>query len=568
MNKLSRSALFLLVVLVFGLVGGVMAQDEGGKVLVTGRQMGPSDIPTLDPSLAEDVPSVQVIVELFPELLRLNEESVELAPGMADYEVSEDGLVYTFTIMSEVPWVRYNADSGEVEQVMDDEGNPRYVTAADFAYGMQRSLDPTTAAPYQLVFAPWVAGGAEFAAAAEATDEERQALVEGLGINVVDEQTLEVTVPQASAVTPLIYSLWFSTAQPQWLIEEQGDFWINPETINSYGPFALKEWVRGDGGSLTLVKNPFWPGTDSIPQPTLDEVQFRFLDEETQLTEFEAGSLHVAEAPVAAIDRILSDPNLSSGYTVSSGTCTYWYGFNVELPPFDDARARRAFSMAIDREAITENVLGAGEIPAAFFALPSLVAAPTIEQYPDLGIRSDAEAAQALWQEYLDETGQTADQFQPTLFYNESSLHASIAQAVQQMWNETLGVNVQIAVADFATYLETRGEYEVFRAGWCFDYPDAHNFYYDPPFHGDLVAENDTHWQNDEFDALIDEAFVLEDTEARRDLYAQADNILVNIDAAMAPIYFYVTDDLTASNVTRTHSQITREYYEKWDLNE
>lgn len=567
MQKFTRlTALLLVVAFVFAAIGGVAAQDDL-KILYTGRQMGASDIPTLDPSLAEDVPSNQIIGELFPSLLHLHEETVQVENGMASYSVSEDGLVYTFSLLPNVSWVQYNPESGQVEQVTDASGNPMMVTANDFRYGMLRTLDPATAAPYQLVWAPWVQGGVEFANSGEASAEEQAALREAVGIRVVDDLTLEVTVPRVAAPTPLIYSRWFATALPQAIIEEFGDLWIDAENIASYGPFALMEWVRGDGGSLTLIKNPFWAGTPEIPAPRLDQVVFRFLDEAVQLTEFEAGSLDVSEAPAAAIDRINSDPTLSAALHVAPGSCTYYYGFNTELAPFDDARARRAFSMAIDRQSIVDNVTREGQIPAGLFALPSLVAAPTSEAFPDMGISSDAEAARALWDEYLAATGSTADSFQITIYHNESSLHASVAQAVQQMWADTLGVNVQITTADFATYLDQRGNYPVYRAAWCFDYPDAHNFYYDVPFHSDLLAENDTHWANAEFDQLIDDAFLLTDPTERAALYAQADNILVNTDAAIAPIYYYVTNDLTQPYVTRTYSMTNQEAYEKWDIN-
>jgi oligopeptide transport system substrate-binding protein len=549
----------LLLVLLAALVGVVGAQDDL-KILVTGRQMGASDIPTIDPAVAEDVPSVQIIDQIFVGLGRVNEETSAVEPGVATWEISEDGSVLTYTIMPEIPWVRYNADSGAVEQVMDADGNPRYVTAEDFRYGILRGLDPATAAPYGGVLAPWIAGGSEFQAG--------EGAAEDVGVAVLDTYTLEITAGQPSSVTEVVLaSLWLVNAQPSWVIEEQAEFWIDPANINTYGPFALKEWVRGDGGSLTMIKNPFWPGTDSVPSPALDEVQFRFLDEEVQLTEFEAGNLDVAEVPDTEYERILADEALSAAYFTGPGTCTYYYGFNVERPPFDDVRVRRAFSMAIDRAAIGEDVLGAGQIPANLWALPTLNAAPTSAQFPELGIFSDVDGAAALWNEYLTETGTTADSYNLTLFHNESGLHATIAQAVQQMWAETLGITVNIATADFATYLDTRGNYDVFRAGWCFDYPDAHNFYYDTAFHGDLLEENDTHWANAEFDALIDQAFAATDTAERIELYAQADNILVNTEAAIAPIYHYVTNDLTQPYVTRTHSFITRERYEKWDIN-
>ncbi len=563
MKTVRFALLILALTLTLSVVGGIFAQEP--VILTTGRQMGSSDIPTVDPALAEDVPSVQVIAELFPELVRINEETALPEDGMASHTVSEDGLVYTFSITPNVPWVRYNADSGAVEVVTDESGNPRYVTAADFAYGMLRTLDPNTAGPYQYVLLPWIAGGPEFGSADPATAD-MEALRAGVALNVVDEYTLEITVVQPSAVTSMIFGLWITAAQPQFAIEEFSDFWIDPENIATYGPWALKEWQRGDGGSLTMIRNPHFPGSNAIPAAQIDEVVFRFLDEEAQLTEFEAGTLMIAEAPDGSTERILSDAELSAAYFSGPGTCTYYYGFNVEMPPFDDARARRAFSMAIDREAITTNVVTAGQQPADFFALPSLAAAPTGEAFPELGIHSDAEAAQALWQEYLTDTGVDPASLQITLLHNESSLHSSLAQAVQQMWADTLGVTIQIATADFATYLDTRGDYNLYRAGWCFDYPDSHNFYYDASFHSDLLEENDTHWSNAEFDALVDQAFVAETVEERTALYAQADNILVNIDAAIAPVYFYVTNDLTAPGITRTYSLITREYYEKWSV--
>lgn len=568
MKSLSKGARFfpllLLIILVVAAVGGVAAQD-GVKRLVTGRQMGASDIPTLDPSLMQDVPSVQVASEFFPGLLNMHEETVEVGPGVATVDVSEDGTVFTFHIMDNIPWVHYNADSGAVEQVMDDSGNPRMLTAQDFYDSLVRTLDPRTAGPYQYVLTPWIVGGAEFGApeVADADDATRQGLIDALGIKVIDEHTLEVTAPIPSAVTQTIFTMWVTWAEPKWSVDENGEFWTEPENIATYGPYTLKEWVHGDGGSLTMVKNPFWPGTPNSPQAKIDEVQFVFLDSEPQLANFEAGTLDVSEVPQSAVDRIRADATLSAALYTAPGSCTYYYGFNVEDAPFDDPSVRLAFSEAIDRAAITENITKSGQIPAGFFSLPNLVAAPTEADYPGQGVYTNVEDAKARWEAYLTAQGKTAADFSPTLVYNTSAAHEAIAQAVQQQWNDVFGVNVQLTSEDFATYLDNRGTFNVFRAGWCFDYPDTNNFMNDAI----ESARDDFHWTNPDFETLVDQALSAPTLQERRDLYAQAEHILVVTDAVLAPIYFYVTQDLTQPYVTRTHSLVTREVYEKWDIN-
>lgn len=553
--------LVLVVALALTAIGVVVAQDEP-VVIRTGRQMGPDDIPTLDPSQASDVPSVQVITEIFPELGRLHEELVIVQPGMATWEASEDGTVYTFSIMPEVPWVRYNADSGEVEQVLDGDGNPRYVTASQYVYGIRRTLDPLVASDYSGILAPWIVGARDFQTSdVELGDDERAALMDGVQAVALDEYTLQITIPAASAAFESIISMWITTAQPDWLIEEVGDFWIEPENIVSYGPFAVKDWIHDE--SLTLIANPFWVGTENIPAPSVDEVQFVFLDNAPQLAAFEAGELDVSEVPVEAVDRIYADPDLSASLHSDFGTCTYYYGFNQTREPFNDARAVRAFSASLDREAIVTNITRRGETPAFFFTLPNMVAAPQQGDFMDQVIQFDPDYARAQWEEYLADTGHSASDFNITLLFNTSDTHAAIAQAAQQMWSETLGVDVQLANQDFGTYLDLRRDADIYRAAWCFDYPDTNNWLFDV-FH--TSNDPDNHYSNAEYDSIVEQAAIAPTAEERRELYAQAELILTNTSASIAPIYYYSTQDLTRAGIERTYSRITREYYEKWSV--
>jgi oligopeptide transport system substrate-binding protein len=157
-----------------------------------------------------------------------------------------------------------------------------------------------------------------------------------------------------------------------------------------------------------------------------------------------------------------------------------------------------------------------------------------------------------------------------TLMHNESEGHARIAQAIQQMWTDALGIPVEISTQEWAVYLETiKGDDapQVFRYGWCLDYTDAHNFLFDV-FHSS-VRDLGVQWDNEDaaqFDMLLEEAMVETDLQTRTDLYAEAEYLLTNQDTVVAPIYFYTALDMTQPWVTRTYSQFGQEYYEKWDI--
>lgn len=557
---MKKPARFLIMVLIFALALGVIgAQAQESKVLRTGLNMGAGDAETIDPSVATTVKEIQLIDEMFIGMVHLNELTTELDAGLAsDWTISDDGTVFTFNITPEIPWVRYNAESGAVEMVMDESGNPRYVTAEDVVYGIKRTLDPTTAGDYAYVLAPYVVGGEAYYTEDGSPDD--------VGVKALDTYTVEITAPEATGFTLNIYSLWMSRPMPSWSIEEFGDSWTEPENISTNGPWALKEWVHDE--SLTLIKNPFWKGTDGIPAPMLDEVVFVFQDEETQFAEYQAGTLDASLVPLADIDRIKADPVLSQEFTQGFDSCVYYYGFDVTEEPVNNVHLRRALSYAVDRQSVVDNVTKGGQIGAQWFSRPGLAAAPTLETNPDLGITYDPDMAKAELEIALEEMGyaSAADIPPITLAYNDRQSHATIAQAIQQMWTDTLGVQVALTGLEPTTYFTVIGEEApaIFRAGWCMDYPDANNYLYDV-FRSDS-AQNDTGFANDQYDALIDEARVLTDQEARRELYAQAEEILNVDEAAIIPIYWYVSLQLSKPNLERTYSLIGIERYEKWDI--
>jgi oligopeptide transport system substrate-binding protein len=561
--KVSRFARFLgvslsLAIVLVLAVGATYAQDDA-KVLHTGIGQVAGDLNTIDPAVSEVAAEHQITTLLWPGLTVQNEVTAEVVPGLASsWDISEDGTVYTYHLRPDIYWVRYNAESGAVEQVLDEAGNPRVVTAQDVVYGWQRTLNPETASPYAYVLQVVVANGAEVAAG--------EAPAEDLGIVAVDDMTVEITMPEALGFAPGIHGLWMAAPQPAWSIEEGGDLWTEPEYISTYGPFALKEWAHDE--TITIIKNPFWTSTETIEQPILDEVVFHFLDPQAQFAEFLAGTLDAADVPLEELERVKSDPELSALYSNGARMCTYYLGFDNTEPPMDNANLRRALALSIDRQSIVDNVSRGGQIPAQWFSRPGLGAAPTPEQYPDLGIKFDPEAAQESLAMALEELGlASVDELPPlTLAYNDGSGHAAITQAIQQMWTDNLGITVQLTAMDPTTYFSMLSEdYPMIaRSGWCQDYPDANNFLYDV-FHS-ASTQNDPGFSNAEFDALVEQARVLTDVQERTDLYAQAEEILVYDQAGITPIYWYTTNQVTRPYVERTYSIVGDEAYESWDI--
>jgi oligopeptide transport system substrate-binding protein len=550
---------------------GMTGAQSAKKVLNTAIEMVGADPETIDPNLTQDTHESQITQELFLSVTRLNESDATIQPGLAkSWDVSADGKTITYHLMDNVPWVHYNADTDAVEEVKDDAGNVRMVTAQDFVYSWTRAFDPATASPYEYALEPYVLGATEFRTAPVDANGTPEASFTPdpsvLKIKAVDDHTFEVQMPEAVGFAPLIHGLTVGAAVPQWAVEAGGDSWTEPENIVTNGPFALKTWAHDE--SVTLVKNPFWPGTDAIPQPKIDEVTMPFIDQQTQFAQFQAGSLDAAEVPIQEIDHVKSDPTLSKMYSNATQLATYYVGFNTTKPPMNNVHIRRALSYAIDRQSIVDNVTKGGQIPARWFARPGLNAAPTLDTNPTLGLSFDVAKAKEELAAGLKDLGLTDVAGLPpiTLSYNDSANHAAIMQAIQQMWSDNLGITVQLSPMDGTTYftLTNQDATQAFRSGWNLDYPDANNFDYDVM--RSTSSQNGMKYNNPAFDALVDQARLETDTDKRRDLYAKAEDLLVVQDAAIAPIYWYTTNQITQNYVERTHSVTGFEAYEKWDI--
>ncbi len=542
----------------------VPAEPEMEEKPVTLNINWGTEPPTADPALATDTTSVDLDGNVFVGLTKFHPVTGELSPYLAtEWEAGEDeegNQVWTFKLRDDVAWVKYNPVTGETTQEVDADGNPRFVNAYDVEYGVKRTVDPATGSSYAYVLyiiknAMEINGGDE------------GYTLDDLGVKALDETTIQFTLRNPAGYFPAIAGMWVAYPQPQWAIEEWGDKWTEAGLIVTNGPYVMESWIHG--GELNLVKNPLWVNADSVQIERIEGVMIT--EASTAFAMYENNELDTTGVPLPEMDRVKADPVLSQDFYSAPVPCTYYYGFTNTKPPFDDARVRAAFSMAIDRQSLIDNVLKGGQIPATSFAPPGIFGAP---EPGAVGLGYDPAAAQASLQEYLDENGMTIDDFNAmgvVLMHNTSEGHANIAAAIQQMWTDTLGVEVTVENQEWAVYLNTVGPDtpleevpHVWRMGWCADYPDENNWIHEV-FNADEGA-NRLRRTSGEFDAITVQAGRSQDPDERAALYAQAEDMLARIEAAYAPIYHYTTVNVTHQWLTRDFPPLGAANWYDWTI--
>ncbi|MDX1377911.1 MAG: ABC transporter substrate-binding protein, partial [Anaerolineales bacterium] len=323
---------------------------------VTNYGYSTTELPTVDPALGEDVVSINYIENLFVHLTNVDLETTEIVGEAAtSWEISEDGLTYTFTIRQDIPWVKYDG-AGNVVQEADEEGHGRYVSAFDFEYGIKRACDPNLGSYYSGVIAPQIVGCGEVFNA-EDPENIPDELFDAIGVHALDAETLEINLAFPASYFLSMTPMWTLAATPQWAIEEHGDQWIEAGNIVTNGRFVLSTWDRGV--SREALRNPLFPAdiagsgnveriiTNVVPDTNTGYALWLNNEVENAGIPDEELEAHLAEFG----DETIQVPDLA----------VFYISFRMTKPPFDDVHVRRAFSAAFDRETfITEVRQGQG----------------------------------------------------------------------------------------------------------------------------------------------------------------------------------------------------------------
>ena len=491
-----------------------------------------SEPQTIDPALNSAVDGAIMINHMFEGLVKWvddGEGNAVTAPGQAEsWEkvVNDDGTVtYTFTLRDGIKW---------------SDGQP--VTAADFEYTWKRLANPETAADYCYMI-DMVQGYADVASGAADPDT--------LGIKAIDDKTLEVVLSYDCPYFEEIMAFPATFPVRQDMVEGNEQWTYDPATYIGNGPYKMAEWSHN--AYILAEKNENYYDYENLGP---DTIRFTLLDDaNAMLTAYNSGELDFIENfPTDEMANYLA----SGEITVADYLGTYYVCFNTEDEVFSDPLIREAFSLAIDRNYIVENVSQAGEVPATAY-VPSGVndaAGPSGDDFRTVGgdyysvAAEDYEANCEKARELLAEAGYPNGEGFPTVeyTYNTDDKHKAIAEALQNMWQEVLGVTVTLSNQDWNVFLESRkqGDYQIARNGWIADYNDPCSFldmwYTDG-------GNNDAQYSNPEYDAQIDAAKATSNQEERMAAFHAAEDILIEQDSVLAPIYFYTQPYMLADDI-------------------
>lgn len=481
---------------------------------------------SLDPHLVTGLIEDRLLSALFEGLVNIDYETMLPIPGVAEsWEISPDGLVYTFHLRADARW---------------SNGDP--ITAEDFVYSWQRMLSPALAAEY--AYALYLIDGAEAFNTGAIPDFSR------VGVRALDARTLEVRL-QAPAPYFLLMQVHFSfypvhraTIEAHGTMTDRDTAWTRPGNFVCNGPFMMTEWTPSR--EIVAEKNPHYWGRGDVE---LERVLFLPIqDPSAEERLFRAGELHITnQLPSSKVTAYAKDhPEL---LRIDPSLATEFVRFNTTRKPFNDARVRMAFALAIDRAAIVEHVMRASQTPAESF-VPAGMGGYVYGTHAGDGtaIRhtQDPERARAL----LAEAGYAGGAGFPAvaMIYDTNDNNRRYCEALQNMWKTQLGVEVQLQNSDGKTWLSRMIslDYDLARSFWVADYPDPSNFL--EMFYG-ASGNNRTGYSDAAYEEDLNAAAQSGDSAERNRRFDAAERRLMQA-APITPVYFQTRPFLKNERVT------------------
>ena len=487
-------------------------------------QVGPTP-ETIDPALNSAVDGANMILHAFEGLLKFDENN-DIVPGLAEsYDVSDDGLTYTFHLRDGLKW----SDGSDL-------------TAADFEYSWKRVADPNTAAPYGYDLLNMVEG---FDAASEGD-------LDALGVKAVDDSTFEVKLSDPCIYFDKIAAFAVMVPVQQAAVETGDDWTTNPDTYVTDGPYMVSEYTPGD--RIVMVKNEnYWDAANI----TFDQIVWHLIeDANASYSAYQDGTLDlIKDVPTEEIPSLEGNDE----FIVAPIMGTYYVTFNTQKEPFNDPKVRKALSLAIDRDYVANTIMQGTFSPATNFVGPgvsdgaegSSFEEVTKEKYGDYFDNSDYDANLNEAKELLAEAGYPDGTGFPEFSYltNDASYHKPVAEYLQSAWGE-LGLTMTVDIQEWQTVTANRraGNFDVARNGWVYDWDDPSNMI-------NLLetdnGNNDGKYSSAEFDSLVDEARKSIDVDEHYDLLHQAEQVMLKDDAC-APVAYYNEFWLQKSNLKGT----------------
>lgn len=465
---------------------------------------------TLDPALIVDVTGGLIAAKIFNGLVRLD-ENLEVMPDLAEsWDISPDGKTYTF-------YLRRGARFS----------NSRMISAADVKYSFERILDPKGKSPNTWILDK-ISGAKSFM---------KGEVSEVSGIKISGPYSLRIILEKPFSPFLNLLTMTAGYVVPKEEVMRWGeDFGSHP--VGS-GPFRLTQWKHNN--HLLLERNEDYFGGKAKAKG----LRYRIIPEDlTAITEFELGNLDVISVPASEYRRIMKADAGKNLVSSMEGINTYYLGFNCSRPPFDDVRARKAISCAIDRKKILETFYeGRGRL--AHGPIPDILRrwdAPVLSEYDPAYARKLVEAA-----------GLKGKKIQ--LYVTADPEVVDIAEIIQSYLRDA-GLSVNIKQLEWSSYKAAinNGEADIFWISWWADYPDPENFLF-PLFHSSNhgPSGNRTRYTNKAVDALIEAGQKSAGRIERDHYYREAERTIVE---DMPWVFFWHKTDITVRQVTLRNYRI------------